>query len=157
MTTKFVSERNLRFLLYDVLEAESLVQYPAFQEHSRETFDIIIDTALKMSRDLLQPCLREMDQNPPRLVDGQVKVHPAVKAFMTESGDGGWIGVNAPFELGGQQLPATVTNACQFAFAAANYSASVYPLLTAGAAHLILSFGSQELIDAFVQIGRAHV
>jgi butyryl-CoA dehydrogenase len=34
--------------------------------------------------------------------------------------------------------------------AAANFSASVYPWLTAGAAHLITSFGTPELIDRFV-------
>ena len=35
-------------------------------------------------------------------------------------------------------------------FAAANYSACVYPFLTTGAAHLVTSFGSQELIDRYV-------
>ena len=61
-----------------------------------------------------------------------------------------WIGANAPFELGGQQLPISVTAACHFVMAAANYSASVYPLLCSGASHLIESFGSQELIDTYV-------
>jgi len=43
-----------------------------------------------------------------------------------------------------------IDNACNFVFAAANYSASVYPGLSKGAAGLILSFGSQALIDAYV-------
>ena len=150
MAVKFVSEKNLRFLLYEVLDAESLIRYPYFQEHNGETFDMVLDTALKIGRDLLHPCLREMDQNPPTLIDGQVRVHPMVKTFMTECGEGGWIGAHAAFERQGQQLPTMITNAFMFIFGAANYSASVYPMLTTGAAHLIESFGSEELMETFV-------
>lgn len=147
---KFVSDRNLKFLLYEVHDCQSLVQYEYFQEHSRENFDLILETALKIGRDVLQPHLKEMDQKQPELVAGRVKVHPMVKTYMREAGEGGWISANAPFELGGQQLPSMITNACMFVFGAANYSASVYPMLTAGAAHLIESFGSQELIETFI-------
>lgn len=150
MAAKFVGEKNLKFILYDVLDSESLTEYAYFAEHNRETFDLVLDTALKIGTDLLLPALREMDQSPPRLVDGQVRVHPVVKTYMTEAGEGGWIGANAPFDLDGQQLPVTITNACMFIFAAANYSASVYPMLTTGAAHLIETFGSEDLIGRFV-------
>jgi len=150
MVAKFVSEKNLRFLLYDVLDAESLTRHAYFREHSRETFDMVLDTALKIGRDLLQPHLREMDQDAPKLVDGQVRVHPMVKTFMTECGEGGWIGAHAPFEHQGQQLPTMIINAFMFIFGAANYSASVYPMLTNGAAHLIESFGCKELLETFV-------
>ena len=150
MAAKFVSEKNLRFLLYDVLDAESLTRHAYFREHSRETFDMVLDTALKIGRDLLQPHLREMDQDAPKLVDGQVKVHPMVKKFMTECGEGGWIAAGAPFERDGQQLPAMIVNAFMFIFGAANYSASAYPMLTTGAAHLIESFGSEKLMETFV-------
>ena len=147
---KFASDRNLKFLLYEVLDCTSLVQYSYFREHSRETFDLTLDTALKIGRDVLQPHLKDMDQQPPVLVDGRVKVHPIVKTYMAEAGEGGWISANAPFVLGGQQLPSTITNACLFLFGAANYSASVYPMITTGAAHLIESFGSPALIETFI-------
>ncbi len=147
---KFVSERNLKFLLYEVLACESLTRYEYFEEHNRETFDMVLEIALKMGRDLLQPCLKEMDQSPPILVNGEIIVHPMVKTYMTECGEGGWISANAPFDLGGQQLPTIISNSCLFVFGAANYSASVYPMLTTGAAHLIESFASSELVETFV-------
>ena len=114
-------------LLYDVFDAESLTRYQYFQEHSREDFDMVLDTAVKIGRDILQPCLREMGQDPPKLVNGQVIVHPVVKTFMRECGEGGWIGAHAPFDRQGQQLPTMIINAFMFIFGAANYSASVYP------------------------------
>jgi alkylation response protein AidB-like acyl-CoA dehydrogenase len=150
MAERFVSERNLKFLLYEVFDAPSITRYPYYQDHSRETFDLVLSTALKMGRDLFKPCFEEMDKDPPRWVDGRVLVHPMVKTIMRECGDGGWIAANAPYELGGQQLPLMLTGACRFIFAAANYSASVYPFLTSGAAHLIESFASQELKDTYI-------
>jgi alkylation response protein AidB-like acyl-CoA dehydrogenase len=147
---QFVSMRNLKFMLYEVFQIEDLIQYPYFQEHNREIFDLTLETALKMGQDLLRPVLREMDLNAPSLVNGEVKVHPAVRTFMKESGEGGWIASLFPFDLGGQQLPQMVSTASQFIFSAANYSASVYPHLTTGAANLILSFGSEELKELYV-------
>jgi len=150
MAERFVSERNLRFMLYQVMEAESLTRYPYYGDHSRETFDLVLDTAMRLARELLKPVLREMDQAPPRLVDGRVLVHPVVRRIMRECGEGGWIAAHAPYELGGQQLPLLITSACRFIFSAANYSASVYPFLTTGAAHLIESFGSEELKKTYI-------
>jgi butyryl-CoA dehydrogenase len=43
-----------------------------------------------------------------------------------------------------------ITHACNFIFAAANYSASVYPGLTSGAARLILNFGSEEMKKTYL-------
>jgi hypothetical protein len=36
MIEKFVSERNLKFLLYEVFDAESLTRYSYYGEHDRE-------------------------------------------------------------------------------------------------------------------------
>jgi len=150
MAEKFVSERNLRFMLYEVFDVESLTQYPHFHEHSREIFDLVLETALKIGRDLLHPNYQEMDKNPPELINGMVRVHPMVRDFMKECGEGGWIAASAPFDLGGQQLPLMISAASRFIFSAANYSASVYPSLSTGAAHLIEAFGSQEMIETYI-------
>ena len=150
MAEKFVSERNLRFLLYEVFDASSLVKYPRYADHSREIFDMILETALKLGKDLFKPAFREMDKNQPEFVDGRVKVHPKVKEIMRICGEGGWISATAPTELGGQQLPSLVGFVPMFIYSAANYAASVYPYLTAGAAHLIYSFGTEDLINTYI-------
>ena len=149
MAAKFVSERNLKFLLYEVFDAESLTGYDYYREHNRKTFDMVIREALKLSKNLLYPVFTEMDRNPPELADGKVKVHPSVKTIMKEFGKGGWITGRMPYEQDGNQLPHLIANTCDFIFAAANYSAGVYPGLSAGAAHLIQSFGSRELFNTY--------
>ena len=150
MGEKFISERNLKFTLYEVFDAAQLTRYPYYAGHSREIFDMVLDTAMKIGKDLLYPCLGEMDKIPPKLVDDQVQVHPVVKTFLKECGDGGWISAIAPMELGGQQLPRIINLIPSYIFAAANYSASAYILLTAEAAHLIESFGSDEMKDLYL-------
>jgi alkylation response protein AidB-like acyl-CoA dehydrogenase len=150
MASKCVSERNLRFLLYDVFDAEAIARLRYFEEHNRDVFDLILDTALKMARDKLLPCFRDMDQNPPRLEQGEVKVHQSVRSIMAEWGEGGWIAASLPYEHGGQQLPSVVTLACNYVFSAANFSSTGFPLLTAGAAHLILTYGAEDLKETYV-------
>jgi len=144
MATTFISERNLRFLLYEVFDIETLLNYPLYADHSREVFDMVLDTAMKMGHDLFKPVHSEMDKIPPEYVDGTVKVHPVVRTVMQECGQGGWISASAPVDLGGQQMPITMTLAPLGIFSAANYSASVYPFLTSGSANLIVSFGSDD-------------
>jgi len=150
MTEKFFSERNLKFLLYEVLDTESLAWLPIFSQHNRKMFDMVIDAGIRLAKELYKPCLAEMDRQLPELKDGRVRVHPWVGRILKEAGDGGWIGLRFPEADGGEQLPHTIGSACDFIFTAANYSASVYSHLTSGAAHLITSFGSRSLIDAYV-------
>ncbi len=148
--TKFISKRNLRFLIKEIFRSDRLTQYDFYQDHTEKMFDMVIDEAHKLANKLMLPCLGEMDKTPLQLVDGEVKVHKAVKKIMTEFGRGGWIASAFPKEHGGDQLPFMIKCATSFIFAAANYSASAYPELTGGAAELITSFGSKELVDTYV-------
>jgi alkylation response protein AidB-like acyl-CoA dehydrogenase len=150
MPEKFVSRRNLEFLLYEVNRVEQLSALPYFADHTRETYDLVIDTALKLARNLIYPYLREMDEKAPFLENGEVRVHPAVKTMMKEWGEGGWISSSMPYEVGGQQLPITLHMLCNYIFAAANFAATGFPGLTTGAAHLILSYASDELKQMYV-------
>ncbi len=151
MAEQFISDRNLKFLLYEVFNAEDLLAYPRYAEHSREVFDMVLETALKMARDLFKPIVSEMDKMPPVYAGGDVAVHPAVRTIMREAGAGGWIGATFSYEDGGQQLPEMVGMMAPTAiFSAANYSAAVYQGLTAGAAGLIASFGTKEMKDRYL-------
>lgn len=150
MASKFFSERNLRFLLYEVFDVETLTQYDTYKEYDVKTFDMVLKAAMELAQGLLHPIFQEMDQNPPEFIGDQIKVHSSIRKFLEECGRGGWIGLRMPYEWGGQQLPQMIAHACEFIFAAANYSASVYPGLTTGAAHLILSFGNEEMKKTYL-------
>ncbi len=150
MAGKFISENNVRFLLYDVLDILELTSYDYYQQHNRKMFDMVLAEALKLAKTKFYPTFEEMDRTEIELQDGRVIVHPAIRDIMQECGSGGWIGASFPENEGGEQLPVVINNVIKYYFSAANYSASAYPDLTAGAARLITSFGSRELIDAYV-------
>lgn len=150
MYPPFYSKQNLNFTLKEVLEVESLTQYPYFQEHSSETFVMVLDSADIIATKMLRPLLTEMDRKEPQLVDGNIKIHPGMAPILKKFADDGWINAGFSFDEGGQQLPVTILNSAAFIFQAANYSASVFPFLTTGAANLIRSFGNDFLKQTFL-------
>ena len=149
MPTPFFSARDLSFHLYEVLQADKLTRFAHFQDHDRASFDMVLEAAAQIGETVLRPLLTVMDRDEPQLVDGKIRVHPAMRAIIRRFGDDGWINARFTYAEGGQQLPATIMNAATFIFGAANYSSSVFPFLTTGAANLIRSFGNQQLIDTF--------
>lgn len=146
---KFFSKKDLHFQLHEVLESESLTKFSYFQDHSKESFDMVLDAAEQIAEKMLYPLLTPMDREEPQLVDGKIRVHEGMKAIVKKFGEDGWINATFDYEQGGQQLPTLIQNAAGFIFQAANYSASVYPFLTTGAANLIRTFGSTFLVDTF--------
>ncbi|HMA66424.1 MAG TPA: acyl-CoA dehydrogenase family protein, partial [Desulfosalsimonadaceae bacterium] len=155
MAGKFVSERNLSFLLYEVFDVESITRYPYYQAHNRKMFDMVLKEAVKLGKKLLFPLFAEMDRKPPELADGTVRVHPEIGRILQEFGEGGWLSSTVPFARDGEQLPHMLADLCEFIFSAANYSAHAYAGLTTGAAHLIETFGTTGLRDTYVPNMRA--
>ena len=150
MASKFISERNLKFLLHEVFDVASLTQYDYYKEYDGKMLDMVLKAAMELAEGLLWPICQEMDKNPPELVGDQIKVHSSVKKILEECGTGGWIGDDIPFEWGGQQLPQMITMGSRFIFYAANYSAAAYTGLTTGAARLILNFGKEDLKKTYL-------
>ncbi len=150
MAKEYVGMRNLRFMLHDVFKTEQLTGYERFADHSKETFDLMLDSAKQMADALLYPIYREMDENEPKMGDNIINVHPQVRNIMQEFGQAGWIVAQESYEHGGQRMPATVYNACNFIFHAANTSAASYFGLTMGSADLISTFASKELQETYL-------
>lgn len=151
MAQNYMSMRNLRFLLHEVMNVEELTQYPRYADHNKEMFDMMLDTAKQISDNLLFPIYEEMDEKKPKMGDGVVHVHPKIKDVMKETGESGWIVAQEDYEHGGQQMPRSVYSAANFIFHAANTSAASYFGLTMGAAELISSFGSKELQETYMK------
>jgi butyryl-CoA dehydrogenase len=148
----FYSKKDLYFQLFENLNCVQLTEIPFFEDHSEETFKLILDAAAQIADQNLYPILAEMDRNEPILVDGKIKIHPQMKGIVEKFGTDGWINATFPYQDGGQQVPWMIYLAAGFILQASNYSASVFPFLTTGAANLIRSFGSQKLIETFTPL-----
>jgi butyryl-CoA dehydrogenase len=146
-----VRDRDVEFLLYEVHRAERLCLLPAFAEHDRETFDLFLASAAKLARELLFPLFRDMDEHPARLVDGRVVDHPAMDQVYQRLFELGILTASRPESVGGASLPRCITTMAFMYLMAGNGGAAGYALLTAGSAHLIESFGSDELKRVFMR------
>lgn len=147
---QFYSKETLNFLLFEVLEADKLTKYEKFADHDKETFEMFLDATEQLTKEHFFPILIEMDRKQPELIDGRVRVHPNLRKIMRICGEGGWINTIASKEVGGLQIPSTIGNAASFIMGCANYSITAFPMLSTGAAHLIESFATKELIDKYL-------
>src|SRR5229473_2378956 len=150
MANPLLSDRDVAFQLYEVHGALELCELPYFAEHGRETFDPFLASARKLAREVLFPAYRPMDQEPPRLIDGRVRVHPAMREIWPRMVELGLTCATRPAEVGGQQMPAIVASMGAGYLMAANAAAMGYVGLTAGAGHLIEEFGSEWLRETFL-------
>lgn len=140
-----LSDRDVEFVLYELLDAERLCELPAFAEHGRETFDLFVATLRKFAREVLFPSYRTVGEETPRLEDGAVAVHPELSGLYRRLIELGVVSATRPAEVGGQQLPTTIAAAGTAYLMGANLSVYGYAGLTLGAARLIESFGTEEL------------
>ena len=131
----------LDFLLYDWLAAETLVSRERFSDHSRETFDAVLSTCERIAREKYAPFNRLVDSQEPRF-DGEKVIlpqatHDAHQAYV----DSGMLAATQDYEMGGMQLPFTVSAAANSFFAMASVSIGSN-LLTVGNAGLLMAHGS---------------
>ena len=82
MAKEYMSMRNLRFQLHEVLNVEQLTKFNRYSEHTKDGFDMMLDSAKQISDNLLFPIYTEMDEKKPEMVDGEVRVHPDMKKIM---------------------------------------------------------------------------
>jgi butyryl-CoA dehydrogenase len=151
MAKHYASKRNAKFLMHEVHDLSALTKYPYFAHHDRESFDMMIDAAFQLADTHLFPYFADMDRNEPDLKNGIVKVHPEIKNIIQALAEGGWINATVPLDEGGMQLPESINALGQFIFQAANNSAMPFTGLTAGAANLIRTFGSDYLKKTYME------
>ena len=147
---QLINNRDLAFQLYEVLSTDKLTEIEKFSEHSKETFDAVIETAEKIAKKYFLPHNRKADQNEPQFIDGKVEMIAEVKQAYDAYREAGFISAGMDFELGGMQLPFTVSLASAAYFTSANPSTTGYGFLTGGAANLIRVFGSDDQKAVFL-------
>lgn len=142
--------QTLDFLLYDWLDAESLNRRERFADHSRETFDAVLDTCERIAREKYAPHNRTIDTQEPRF-DGEKVVlpqatHDAHAAFAAS----GMLSAAQDYEIGGMQLPYTVQAAANAFFARASVSIGS-GMLTSGNANLLMVHGTPMQKEVFAR------
>ncbi len=151
MKSTILSRRDLEFLLYEWLRVEELTSLPRFAEHSRETFDGVLELCEQLAERYFAPHNKLSDANEPTFDGTTVTVIPEVKLALEAFAKADLVGMSFDAELGGAQLPTAVAQAGFAWISAANISTSGYLMLTIANANLLAEFGTPEQIDRFVK------
>jgi hypothetical protein len=139
------------FLLNDVFHLERYGNLPGFADASPDVVEAVLREAGKFSEQVLTPLNRVGDQEGcTRHPDGSVTTPAGFKDAFRQLVDGGWIGISAPAEFGGQGLPATLTVIVNEFLCSANLAFAVYPGLTQGAIAALLEHASPELKQKYL-------
>ena len=130
------------FLLHDWLKVSELQSRERFADHSRETFDAVLDTCERIAREKYAPFNRTVDIEEPRF-DGEKVIlpqatHEACRAYA----ESGLLSAAQDYEIGGMQLPYTVEAAANAFFAMASVSIGS-GMLTTGNANLLIAHGTE--------------
>src|SRR6476660_4610161 len=134
------------FLLNDVFHLDRYGNLPGFAEASPDTVEAVLREAAKFSEAVLTPLNRVGDKEGcERHPDGSVSTPAGFKDAFKQLVEGGWIGISAPEEFGGQGLPATLTSIVNEFFCSANMAFAMYPGLTQGAIAALIVHASPEL------------
>ncbi len=145
---------NLRptidFLLNDWLNTEALTQRARFTDHSRDTFDAVLDTCERIAREKYAPFNRLVDTQEPHF-DGEKVIlpqatHDANRAYA----ESGMLSAAQDYDMGGMQLPYSVEAAANAFFACASVSIGS-GMLTTGNANLLMVHGTQAQKEVFAK------
>ncbi|MFF2149380.1 acyl-CoA dehydrogenase [Kitasatospora sp. NPDC058190] len=151
MDSLLLSRRDLEFLLHDWLNVTALTCRPRYADHDRDTFDAVLELSEAIATRNFATHNKKNDAEEPRFDGERVHVIPEVKEALKVFAEAGLVGAAMDYDIGGQQLPVVVANACRVWFQAANIATASYPLLTVGNANLLLEHGSPEQVDTYVR------
>ncbi len=143
---------HMQFILFDVLNCEQLASTEKFAEATKETFSFVMEEAAKLAEQVLLPINQIGD------LDG-VHYDPQTKAVTTAAGfkeayaiyqQGGWSGLSASPDFGGQGLPHLLKMVVDEMVCSTNLSFGMYPGLSHGAIDALTEHGSQALQDKYL-------
>jgi alkylation response protein AidB-like acyl-CoA dehydrogenase len=142
---------DVKFLLNDVFHIERHANLPGFSDASPDVVDAILGEAAKLCEHVLTPLNRVGDKEGcKRGADGSVTTPTGFKGAFKQIVDGGWIGISAPPEFGGQGLPMVLTQIVNEFLCSANMAFAMYPGLTQGAIAALIAHGSAEQKAAYL-------
>ncbi len=145
MPTYKAPVEDVMFLVNDVFHLERYNNLPGFAEASPDLVEAVLGEAAKFCEEVLSPLNRVGDaEGCTRHDDASVTTPKGFKEAYRQLTDGGWIGISAPVEFGGQGLPAVMTEIVNEFLCSANMAFAMYPLLTQGAISALYVHGSPE-------------
>lgn len=139
-----VDRHNLDFLLFDMFDLETAHASGPFAGQDRELISQLLDTAQRIAEAEYLPTAAPLDAVPPTFENGEAVMPAYVGRALKAYNDAGLSAQSFPAEFDGLGMSYTVSMTVNGMFSAANVAIANYFLLTAAAARLLLTYGTDE-------------
>ncbi|WP_347454934.1 acyl-CoA dehydrogenase C-terminal domain-containing protein [Acinetobacter sp. ANC 7454] len=138
--------KDMEFILNDVFKADEFWQGNENLAHlDMATANAILEEMAKFSKNVILDLNRTSDEEGGvHFNHGEVTTPKGFKDAFKQFAEGGWVGLGAPEEWGGQGMPKMLTVLADEMIWSTNPSFMLYPLLTVGAGIAINDLASQE-------------
>ena len=154
MTTYKAPLADIRFVMFDLLKVEAAYQrLPGGEMATRDVVDAILEEAARFSEQVLAPLNASGDEEGCHLdkATAQVTTPKGFKEAYATYVAGGWSGLTAPEEYGGQHLPESIGAPLKEMLDSANLSWGNFPLLSHGASEALRQHGEEWQRQAFLK------
>lgn len=142
---------DMKFILNDVFNAEQFWQNNENLAHlDAATAEAILEEMAKFAQNVTLPINRSGDEEGAKYENGAVTTPVGFKEAFKQYAEGGWIGLGADAEWGGQEMPKMLTVLSDEMLFATNPSFMLYPLLSVGAGMALNSYGSQAQKETYL-------
>ena len=154
MTTYKAPLADIRFVMFDQLKVEAAYQrLPGGENATRDVVDAILEEAARFSEQVLAPLNASGDEEGCHLdkATAAVTTPKGFKEAYATYIAGGWSGLTAPEEYGGQHLPESIGAPLKEMLDSVNLSWGNFPLLSHGASEALRQHGEEWQRQAFLK------
>jgi len=134
--------REVRFVLEELLGAQSLAGFPGHADYSNELAQTVLEEAARFAEGVLDPLNRPGDIEGARWTAAGVVTASGFREAYARYVEGGWPALGGLPEFGGQHLPRVLVSAVGEFWGSSNLAFKLGPMLTHGAVHALELCGS---------------
>ncbi len=151
MSQFIADQREIDFILYELLRADELIKQAPFADFSKKSFDMIIGEARKLAIKELLPTLAEGDRAGVIFENGQVKVPDCFHRARSLMLEAELTSLPEDPKWGGHGLPYQISIAVMDYVVGANYALSGYTHMGHGTGKMIELYGTGLLKELFLE------
>ncbi|WP_117190778.1 acyl-CoA dehydrogenase [Rhizobium terrae] len=142
---------EIAFTLNHVAGLAEAVEIGRFGDLSTDLVEAILEEAGRFAGNEMAPLGEIGDKQGARLGDGEVKTPDGWPDLYRHWREGGWNGLTAPEEFGGQNLPHMLNVAALEMWNSASMAFALAPTLTMGAIEALVAHGSDALKSKYLE------